>query len=314
MSINERLPMCSRCEGIPSADEGAEEHFEQVPYLDAREAVERYITVPTDTRHRVHLSAVKAEYQLPDPIDCSIQGAHRHNHGYVVETRCGMLLRLGSNCSSKLIDGFSRLERRTAQSREYHRFLDAMRTQLRELRQRFGDAVENERRFWAFRQYLTRESPELVARFKRHWNERASKRVVEQIPGIELWDFERVEVSRQGPMLREMELISESWGGAPPPWSEQQRFRDQVRAVRERVEDFTGWARRAGVLLTRAGMEHGCEVLDSRMRTESTTVFDRQLGREVVRQEEVFRRVHDRFRTTDEGILDDTRLIRVAWD
>lgn len=321
MVANERVPMCPICEAgkeeTEVADEPLEEHYEEIPFLTEQRDIERFETGRTELRHRVPLKGVKAEYRRPqsgDPMDCSMPGKHRHWHGYVVETLCGLTLRIGVVCGRDTIVDFGRVENRTARSREYQGFLSSVRTQLQDLRQRYGDAVERERRIWAFRRYLNDELPGLVKDFAQHWRERRVKTAAEQIAGIELWDYARPEVSTLGPDLRELEIEAGGWGDVPPAWSTQQGFRDRVRRLDRKVNDFLDWARRASVLLTREGMARACVVLDSRTRTESVEVFDASLGRMVTRQNEVFRRVYERYNATNEGIVDDDgRVTPVRW-
>ena len=56
-------------------------------------------------RHAAHVDGIRARYKLPHPIQCEMPDKTMHNIGYVVDTRCGLTIKVGHECAKRDIDG-----------------------------------------------------------------------------------------------------------------------------------------------------------------------------------------------------------------
>lgn len=314
MSEAERYKPCPECESLSASNDAEIEHYEGFAYLRDPAELERFQLVSTDLRHRIAVNDVLAEYSMPLDIQCSmLPRGHRHRDGYIVRTRCGVVLKLGSQCGRHLIDNFVQVERTAKRAREYTTFVPTMQERLRVLRARYGEAVAYQKRLWAFREFLGAEAQVMAQEFENAYRVRNDAGEAAKIPGIELWNWEMPPIDRFGSRLRSLEFELDGWREKPPGITEQKEIRKRLAAIEDGVTDFLQWARVAALLVSREGMERACVVLDSSWEDTHTTAFDGRAGRMVGRTVSSFRRTRDRFHVTEDGLQVLGRQVHFAW-
>ena len=65
----------------------------------------------TEVRHWVDAIEVLLQYTLLQFINCSLPGRHEHKNGLVVRTRCGLVIRIGTSCARKCLNGWQDVDK-----------------------------------------------------------------------------------------------------------------------------------------------------------------------------------------------------------
>lgn len=311
----EEHPPCEACEALPAIEEYIREHFGKIPDLTSPQDLDNLRPSTTDRRHQISVDDLLATYHFRETVQCSMPQRHPHENGYVVRTRCGTILALGSTCGRKLIDGFARVESHVANAHEYHRFADDMRRVVGDLRSLYEEARERQGGLNNFRRFLQAESPMLVSAFKRMFAERLKLSSEEIPPGVELWDFEIPEVERFKSDVERWGAALGRWAGSPPALAEQKRIRKEAKDITERVRAIRDWALLASRFVTRNGITTAIEIYDSDWAIVQVDAFDVHKHETVERRERRFKRVRETFRVTNDGIVDLStgRVISMVW-
>lgn len=83
-------------------------------------------------RHAVDIADLLGEYSMKDRQECSYFG-HPHNNGLLIFSRCGKLLKIGSDCGSKYVIGYKRLRRNLKGVHDLQAERDLQRTEPQRL-------------------------------------------------------------------------------------------------------------------------------------------------------------------------------------
>lgn len=306
MSEIDRMSMCSAC-AMLAPEPTDTEHLKFVPYFREAKELDQFSFDNTNERHEINPQDVLAEYEFEDRAKCSIlPRLHDHWHGWVVRTRCGKVLKLGSNCGPQHIADFSRIKAYSRDSRSQYAFVSQTRKNLQEIREKLVEAATWQERIWDFRRRLNDRMPMLAQGLTRQFLDKrlaAEQRAL----GIEMWDLSRRDVRPDLRVLATLDALSAAWSEeAPPGRTEQGEIRKQVRGLLDRVNEALAWARSARVLLTQERFADACRIYDSEYRTRETPVGGRQ---------EVFERVRQRYDVDAKGVVEigtDNR-VTVEW-
>lgn len=301
-AMNSPLPRCEACEAIATPSE-PDSYAELDLYTDPSD-VDAHKPLPANAAHRLDSEGVLAVYRLSERIPCSMPGRHPHAEGLVVRARCGIVLNIGSDCGRKHIEGFAAIDAYASQAREYHSFLGEVRAQIIAQRARVAVIDESISRLFAFRRWLAGCAPALEAHLRNRWLERSSLRPAEVPRGVELWNYQQRDASRERSDLRSLELELDAWTEKLPPLNEQRRHRGRVKDLRERLDALEMWIRAASMMATQDGMNLAIVGFDSKWQVVDRVAFDARTGQQTTRKDEVFTRVFHRYDVDASGIID----------
>jgi hypothetical protein len=290
--------VCKTCEASYVADAAPAEDFERLAHIESPEQLAEFRPTTTDVTHLMNVDEVIGEYGFREKVKCSFD-EHRHQVGYLVRTRCGLVLQLGGTCAGKTIANFRLVKARLDDRRAYWRFLDVEREESSRMREQFE-------RISATETYLG----DL-------WDALNGARALRREASLEfsLWRTGNADRLRDvGPDLRQLLGWLDQWRN-PPPLGEQRRYTKQRKAMQARLDALANLVAKPAQLLSRTGMQRfilGLESEETQVRVER---FDPLRGHEVVRYEVRSVRVSHRWDTTDSGIVDHAsgRVLPFAW-
>lgn len=121
----EEFADCPLCLNLPEAIG----EFDRRPALDDPGEVKGWpgLVHATDHKHIVDAGNIIAPYQLRQLVRCSL-GAHEHKSGFIVRTRCDLVLQLGWKCARNSIHGYDKaLEHLRQQDKHFANVDDAKR-------------------------------------------------------------------------------------------------------------------------------------------------------------------------------------------
>lgn len=301
------LPFCPACQECPPVANSEQDHYRDVKHLRTPNELDAYDIAVTDRRHVIPENELLALYSFKEKVPCSNPGRHPHQDGLLVRTACGIVIALGNQCGSQLVENFRRIEEVARRARDYNRFLPDTSARLVKLRERYNTALKTSRSLFGFRACLRDELP---------WFPSAVTQIRDEpVVGRELFDWQRDKIDKFFGDLGELEHERQKWETALPGLKAQREVSGRLRTLEERLDDFDAWARLAAVLLTRSGFDAAAARVDSEYETVAAEVYDRNAGAMVRRQREVLRRTRERCVTTDVGIADRVsgRTVFVEW-
>lgn len=290
--------VCEKCQSsyVPNAPPA--EEFDELLRIESPEHLATFMPSMTSVTHLMNVDEVVGEYWFDTRVKCSFDG-HRHQRGYLVRTRCGLVLQLGGTCANQTIANFRLVKQRLDDRREYLAFLNTEREESVRLRSQFGRIEQTSKNLCAL------------------WEAMKGVRELREEASLEfsLWrtgNADGVENVRTD--LNQLLGWLDCWTG-PPPLSAQRRYGKQRKAMQARVATLGEIVANPARLLSRLGMQRFIDALESEEQQVLVTRFDPMLGHEVNRYE--FRAVRVRYRwdATSDGILDRSTglVVRFAW-
>jgi hypothetical protein len=317
MAEVDSYPICPTCEDVGAADDPAVEYFDEFAYLRSPAELDRFPIVATEERHRISVTDVLAEYDMPETMRCSmLPRSHPHRHGWVVRTRCGMVVKFGSECGENMVDGIERVKFYAKNARQFQSYVTTAPGRVRDLSERYAEATELERRVQAFRDRLRDVGgpfyQELLNTYAPQGSLGDSARSSGSA-GAAMWDFGRPYVTRLGPRVRSLRDAAKDWDKTRPGLTRWREIFGEIKDLDDAIADFLLWARRAAQHMTREGMAEACRVIDSEWQDRAVEAFDPRSGRTVQRREQVFVRTRERFRVVDGGVEVFGRLLPILW-
>lgn len=301
------LPLCPACQELPPEASSAQDHYREVRHLTDPKDLEGYEIATTNTRHTIPENKLLALYTFRQRVPCSNPGRHLHLDGLLVQARCGLVLAMGNDCGSQLVENFKRIDEVARRAREYNRFLPDTAARIAKLRAQYNAALKFGRGVIEFREFLRRELP--------WFSQDVAGARDESVAGRDLFDPQRVLIDRGFGDLVDLEWERQKWESDLPGIKAQREISARLRTLEERLNDFENWARRAAVLMTRSGFDRAMARIDSELQTVHVEEFSPSAGRMVQRQREIRTRTRIRAESSDEGIVDriSGRTLFVDW-